>query len=98
MSTQFMNHLNLPNFDPNENPTTIRQDVLKSKEDQEFEREKLLAEQKRMEFKKKLEERTMNIYQIQRGSLAQFKAIARAVGRLMVIRKEAIQTRLQKRA
>lgn len=91
-----MNHLNLPKFDPNEDLEKIKREVL-NKEDQEIEREKRLAAKRRETLRRKLEERTNKVVDIQRATVAQWRAVARTIGRLIMVRKDAIRQRREKR-
>jgi len=53
-ATQFLDHLELPKFNPKENPKQIKIDLLNKKDDDEFEKEKAEAERKREDIKRRL--------------------------------------------
>ena len=92
----FMKNLTLPEFDPNEDPRKLKNQLMEQN-DEENEKYKREAAKKREEIRQKMEARGQNVQEIPKGSVGQWKAIGKTLLILLRIRKEAVAIRLKKR-
>ena len=51
---EFVQDLNLPEFDPNENPLDLKAEILNAQVDDEYQRKRKAAEQKRKTMKENI--------------------------------------------
>ena len=54
-TADFVKNLNLPQYDPNENPQVLKDELLNQQSNDEFEKQRKAAEEKRRQIKEKFE-------------------------------------------
>ena len=90
----------LPEYQPDENPENIKNDLLANQEeDEEFKRQKEEAERKRLEIKRQYDEmlKVSEKIQIKRGSMRFLKVMVRVIIILLRIHKDSVKEKLKKR-
>jgi hypothetical protein len=92
--------LALPEYQPDENPENIKNDLLANQEeDEEFKRQKEEAERKRLEIKRQYDEmlKVSEKIQIKRGSMRFLRVMVRVIIILLRIHKDSVKEKLKKR-
>lgn len=90
----------LPEYQPDENPENIKNDLLANQEeDEEFKRQKEEAERKRLEIKRQYDEmlKVSEKIQIKRGSMRFLRVMVRVIIILLRIHKDSVKEKLKKR-